>query len=551
MAFPVRIGQVTYSELATPWSDSQVSLDAILGLPSVKQDRRSFQTFRHLVVPAISGLVDFDFWHEHVLRNVSARPAVQHAAIALGCVYEQHLVRRDGGIAAANAQVPPRVFDRYNTAIQSLGVCISKATLDAGFLEEAMIACLLFICIEMLQEQDISVLRHLEGGLDMLLNLTAPPASTFPAPQPPPKTLLSPVMQNIAQIFARLDSLAASYIGSRTTRPALQHMTGASPTNVPITHLNRILDARTSLDTLMISILDFITPPHGGDICFPGWTPHPNRGFDVYSVFHGTTYRGYVSERAEYRKRLYAQSLAAWEQAFQALASRDTAMTAQAIREYATLTLSHQTITIRLVTAFASTECLYDTLLPQFFKIVQQAEILAKLSTSPQQSPSSPHYRTVQIPSNPAININMSTLYPLYLTALKCRHRALRIRALNLLRTSAKEAVWDGAMLARIAEYVIDLEDPEALHESSLQSKGEGEDQGEDTKIAGLGITVFEGDGDGDFGVSETHRIRCLALNIEKAIRTVWLQCDRSVVAMDGDGDGNACGEVLKTILYW
>jgi hypothetical protein len=53
----------------------------------------------------------------------------------------------------------------------------------------------------------------------------------------------------------------------------------------------------------------------------------------------------------------------------------------------------------------------------------------------------------------------MSVIQPLYFTTLKCRNRDTRYRAIELFRKCGKEGVWEGNVMARVAEYVVDQEE--------------------------------------------------------------------------------------------
>jgi len=87
------------TSMMSPWSDSQVALAPTLGLSANEQSNRFFHSFLHDCVPVLTETMDSEFWRRGILR-ASSSPAVQHAAIAFGAVYEQR-VANDGRLASS------------------------------------------------------------------------------------------------------------------------------------------------------------------------------------------------------------------------------------------------------------------------------------------------------------------------------------------------------------------------------------------------------------------------------------------------------------------
>ena len=56
-------------------------------------------------------------------------------------------------------------------------------------------------------------------------------------------------------------------------------------------------------------------------------------------------------------------------------------------------------------------------------------------------------------------SLESSIVEALYFTALKCRHKVLRRCALGLLKCAGREGLWDGAVMAVVAEHVICVEE--------------------------------------------------------------------------------------------
>ena len=519
-----------------------MTLAPTLGVPSNEQSRRLYHSFLHEVVPSLSESLDSAFWQTEILRNSASRPAVQHAAIALGALYEQRLARQND-----TSQSMSKTHDAklelisslwYTAAIQSLRDRITQSSSNGELLEEAMMACLLFVCIEILRGDDIAAVTHLEGAISICRNGNfSHNTSTIPQGH-----LCSPAMtsafQAVSKIFMRLDIQAVSYMGSRAPWFPVQNLSESnSLENIP-TSFNTLLEARDSLYFHLFSILTFVTPLHGADQCFPGWMPHPDRGFDTYTIFHGSTYRDYSIPQAGSQRRRFMKILSSWKNAFQGFLQKGTPKIPEELAECALLWLSFHTTRIKLAVSYSENECLYDDQLPQFKKIVEQAEVYRRYTvgilpspwhTSSEADGGAEKMRKIR-PKKRDLNIQMGVNYPLYFTALKCRYKPLRQQALALLQGACIESVWDGQMLARIAEYVINVEETPTYFREVQQVED-------------------------SFGVPEGNRIHCLSLNIDKASKRIWLQYNRRAVTPQGElsqtSDVKKRWRIGNTILSW
>jgi hypothetical protein len=116
-----------------------------------------------------------------------------------------------------------------------------------------------------------------------------------------------------------------------------------------------------------------------------------------------------------------------------------------------------------LTTCFSIKETAYDAHTPVFESIIKRyAEVLSVQEAAIHDG---------GVNSDPFFTIDMGFFPPLYCTALKCRDPKIRREALSLLRRFRHmEGPWTGDMLARVAEYVVRLEEEhfeEAQHSTS------------------------------------------------------------------------------------
>jgi hypothetical protein len=94
-------------------------------------------------------------------------------------------------------------------------------------------------------------------------------------------------------------------------------------------------------------------------------------------------------------------------------------------------------------------EMMWDEYAEEFETMVGHAETLLKLEQGQKQS---------------AFTFDTEIILPLYFVAAKCRHGRVRRMAISLLRSQQRqEGVWNSHLTARVAEYLMQLEE-EGLH---------------------------------------------------------------------------------------
>ena len=485
--------------------------------------------------------MDSEFWQRGILK-ASSSPAVQHAAVALGAVYEQRMARPNhhGSLASSLYGDKLELLSslRYTTAIQVLRHRIADLSKTPEMLEEIMVACLIFIFIEILRDNDIAAVTHLDGAIK-LYGITQPTGQDFIHSKGNTVTSnINATLEGLTKTFLRLDVQSVLYMGSRTPwNPDGTSVSFHTIEDIPAM-FETFLDARDNLYAHLANIMNFVTPPEGAEKCFPGWTPHPDRGFDIYTVFHGSTYRDYSLPKAATQRRHFMQALSRWKSAFQGFLQKGTAKSLEALAGCALLWLAYYTTRINLAISYTEDECCYDGHLPSFKKIAEQAEAYLKYTAraSLSQPPRDPNSELVgKMPSlkpkKKDFNVYSTVCYPLYYTALKCRSTPLRQRALAMLRSAESEGVWDAHMLARIAEFVVTVEEYSTEPDSH-------------NVLADAP----------PFGVPEANRIHCLSLNIDKSRRIVWVKYNRRAInsqEVSCSSDPLKRWRVDNTILTW
>lgn len=152
--------------------------------------------------------MDSEFWQKGILRT-SSFPAVQHAAIALGAVYEQQLTQQaHHGNLASNLhckRLELLCSLRYTAAIQILRHRIAELLKAPEILEEIMVACLIFIFMEILRGDDVAAATHLDAALK--LHRWAQPTSQalIHAGENEVTSNMTGTLEGITKTFLRLD----------------------------------------------------------------------------------------------------------------------------------------------------------------------------------------------------------------------------------------------------------------------------------------------------------------------------------------------------------
>lgn len=127
------------------------------------EGRRSFHYFRSCDMSGLPGNFEPYFWNHIVLQLSHGNPAVLQAVITLSAMHEQH---------DPCAQDPSRTalgngfaLQQYNKAVKSL---IQYLALEEQDPRIALTACLIFVWIEILQDNMSTAFQHLNSGLKIL-----------------------------------------------------------------------------------------------------------------------------------------------------------------------------------------------------------------------------------------------------------------------------------------------------------------------------------------------------------------------------------------------
>lgn len=432
------------------------------------------------------------------MRMSSSFPAIKHAIVAFSALHEMYLA---GDAASSQTEVYSR--QQYGRAIKSLHEHLSAASIHRDATEETLLTCLVFICFEILQGNDVAALVHLEAGLGIFSNLSSEHMTQSSNRE-------QPSLSALAKIFIRLDNQATSLIGSRPPQSiSPTNMHNLAIASMPC-HSSPVMiaQARDTLHVCLSCVHDYLRST--------AETIVPDKETSSLDV-------------AIHERDRHLRSLQAWMHEFQDLLQRVYFSSAnnnvelptrEEAKECAVLWLTYLVTFIKLSTALDPDEVAYDSYLPQFRAIIQHAEAVLE---SPTQDKTISNVAAV-IPQRKRFTTEVNVIHPLYFTAFKCRHLPVRQRAVALMRIAGKEGAWDGVIFATIAEHVQDLEED--------------------------AIDDQYGEEGPPFGVSESKRVHSVGFDVRREKRNVWVQFRRRVFTAPFQ-DGVPAWDELEAVLSY
>ena len=143
------------------------------------EDLRYLEFYHRRAVRTLPGAFDSsNFWSHSVLRLAHAESSIRHALIALGYLYKTEpgsMKHARAGLAAE--QQSDTLMSHYNKAVRGLVDRMSEVSYTP---EIGLVACLLFICIELLRGNYITAFTHLNSGLRMISEASQEPTKSLP-----------------------------------------------------------------------------------------------------------------------------------------------------------------------------------------------------------------------------------------------------------------------------------------------------------------------------------------------------------------------------------
>lgn len=391
-------------------------------LPGNHLERRSFDFFRSRTVFDIAGHFESPLWSKLVLQASHTEPAVQYAAAALGALHEkievQKYIRRFGAQKfLVDMDFPIRQYTKSLVSIRDL---LNKS--DDRSTELVLISSLMCIYYEVLQENHVVALTHLENALKVLNSVERNSKGRLPERAPYRSVNTTRVDDDLIKAFARLDLQASSYLGKRT--PTMSALITSADLRLP---LKSVRQARELLSGLHSQLKFFMrTTADDYRYRFPDSIPLE------------------IIAEAQHHQLLFQ----IWSDSFSAFLNHpSTNLTNQEQLGAKVLLVQQNVAYMKACTCIYAEETLFDQFDLRFQTLLSHASAL--LASHQDTSP-----------ARHTLTIDIGIIEPLFWTCIKCRRHSLRHQALSLLRQIPwQEGVWDASIMARIAERFIAIEE--------------------------------------------------------------------------------------------
>lgn len=392
---------------------------------------RALEYFCLKTAPGMSCYFDADFWNGFIVQASVAEPAIRHAMVALSILAEQRELRdiNDTGnirevlpgndepaVLSFPAQITttdPVALRSYNTSVGRL----SQLASSPGTTDTVLLACILFVCIELLRGDPEAAIGHFKGGMAIIADYVSRPESSRSS-----RLISDRVRTKMLPVFNRLEMLYALFGNDASWQYPTTLAESVPDTFVSLEH------ARDSLVNLLNLSLRFVRTM---DVCRYEPSAIPALAFQEQAALLG--------------------QLTLWHQRFSTYRTHSASrFTSKDL--YACNILEIQRLVAYTWVSVATTpfESSHDVHLPAYTAAVSLAEQLPALAKSHAQSDR--YTRT--------FTLDVEIVGPIHWISIKCREPSVRRRAIAVLRGMHRhEGMWDSRMAAIIAESVVAAEE--------------------------------------------------------------------------------------------
>ncbi|KAF2176198.1 hypothetical protein K469DRAFT_36275 [Zopfia rhizophila CBS 207.26] len=510
-----------------------------LGFPTTLLSGRAFHYYIHRSSLDLTGPLHSQVWRSYVLSVCATSPAIQHAVVALSGFHERYCY--------ADIRPDEECWRSYYLAVKGVNALLHTSNDEHGrgkAVKETLVACAIFITIEILLGNTDAALKHLEGGLALIRQYLTPPASPPGTPKPTRSILLrpsqassickqtqgaiSPLPESRLQLddrttdligfFARLDLQVLTFLPSQHKETSSER--SSSPTS-PLRPVDRPLPNVPSASLYRIIRQSLY------------WIEH----FATHFKYSSPIPAKVISARDSLIKALQQ-----WHSHFQTSVRSSDPIFCPDVEvdcdvAISNLLVAYHTTCLKLISSLESTESIFDTptCRASFQSILENAELII--------TSRNPYLRVGRNDEKVArfFGLENCTVEPLYYVALKCRDSKMRRRAVVLLGCAGGGGVWDGGVIAGVAEHVVMVEEDgmkdesaegpvewvygEYLYQGEGGVRGDGDDEEEDETV-----------------IPEENRAHNVFLSVDGGERTVDVEC----AFRDGDSGWRYQNAVLK-----
>lgn len=407
-------------------------------------ESRALQFFCEIAGPFLPGVTDPYFWTQLVMQFSSFEPAVRHSVVAISSLYEQSQLRSQSQSEPQSLQQKPnskkkkkqsplshrgdiRLQDNelalrhYNAAIAELKTMENQSLV--------LLVCILFICIEFLQSNRDSAIRHCKHGIYILRNNASGPAW---------------VREHLVPLFRRLSIFPFWFGTGADDFPSLVFLEDPIPDA-----FSTLSDARSMMDDIFSRTIRLV---RCGDA--------HRFGSLRYTKVPPSFLR--EQEKINYRLQKWRVLFANLDAKSTAPPNSASAVAAASTEQYDVgeeylnsmlrvyLSISSETSLIWANMAFSALESNYDGYLDNFRRLLRLFQMLH--TTLPVESRKHRHY--------PKFIFEMGFMPMTFFVANKCRDLGVRLATLRLMRLFAvpQENLGRVDITWEVARRVIEIE---------------------------------------------------------------------------------------------
>lgn len=408
---------------------------------------RALHYFIHQSSKDLTGPFQSQVWREFVLRVCVRSPAVQHAIAALSGFHERYTLPE---AKASRVQC----WQHYYLAVKSLNEFVQTTgcvEVKRDLADSTLVACAIFITIEVLLGNTETAIKHLEGSFSIIRQYLTKGLSELASMYRRRACILAPLDDAPHDLSLHMQDLIGWY--SRLDLQVLEHFPRRH-------HL-----ARKPQDAVLYATLQMFHPlPNGASVALYRLLKH-----SLYWIRHCADEYKYAKEIPEdvvaVREKLLLY-LGKWYTTFEQKEKDHADRSVPIDSETANLLVVYHLTFLKLTTSLTPLETAYDKSECQnsFCAIISYCSLIL-LNRHPCNS--SMALRDAGERSRFFFSLESSTIEPLFYTAIKCRERVWRQSALLLLKCAGREGIWNGLAMARAAEFVLSMEHGEGWRESA------------------------------------------------------------------------------------
>ena len=409
---------------------------------------RAIGFFHDKTAPSLSSYFDADFWTRLVFQMSYVEPAIRHAMVALGALHEQ----REQGLRMMVPMMPSGVEEspqslvkhsnghndqfalaQYNKSIAYL----SKRMSTGSSIEVALLACILFVCVEFLRGDCEPAVNHFKSGMSIAL------ATLSTSSSPMAKTTSERIKEHILPFFNRIELLSTLF-GNEASWDYPVELRKAVPDE-----FHNMREARDSIVHLA------------------------NLGVRFIRYMKYRKYNRLVLPDDLARQEALLRQFENWGITLDKMLLADT-VTDKDLDGAKTLRIHQVVATMWVRKSTEPEECANDETMVEAETAVSLAEAIHSIAGTREQRAAM---------GSSTFLFDMEIVSPLYYVVTKCRHPVIRRRAIKVLEgTQRREGLWDSNMAAAIGKRIMEIEESKLTNLDGSELPAE-EDRVHNTQI--------------------------------------------------------------------